>query len=60
MKVYEKLVKIEGLNVTASGGAASLSEIKLLKEIGVDAVIIGKALYEGAINLRDALRAAEE
>lgn len=60
LKVYEKLVKIDGLNVTASGGAASLSEIKLLREIGVDAVIIGKALYEGAINLRDALRAAEE
>lgn len=59
IEVYEKLVKIDGLKVTASGGITTLSEIKKLKEIGVHAAILGKALYEGAISLNAAVREAE-
>ena len=52
-----------GLHVTASGGVATLDDIYALKDLepyGVDSVIIGKALYEGAFTLEDALDAAEE
>lgn len=60
LEVYERLVKIDGLKITASGGIASLKEIKILKDIGVYAAILGKAIYEGKISLSAAVAAAEE
>jgi phosphoribosylformimino-5-aminoimidazole carboxamide ribotide isomerase len=47
--------------VTASGGVGSLADIAALKAAGVpgiDAVIIGRALYTGAVRLPDAIIAA--
>lgn len=58
LKVYEKLVKIKGLEITASGGITFIEEIKKLRGIGVYAAILGKALYEGALDLGEAVRAA--
>jgi phosphoribosylformimino-5-aminoimidazole carboxamide ribotide isomerase len=50
-----------GLRVIASGGVASLADITALAEHeqeGIEGVIIGQALYSGAIDLREALAAA--
>lgn len=41
--------------VIASGGITTIACIKRLKSIGVEGVIIGKALYEGKIDLKEAL-----
>ncbi|MDR1964466.1 MAG: 1-(5-phosphoribosyl)-5-[(5-phosphoribosylamino)methylideneamino]imidazole-4-carboxamide isomerase [Planctomycetaceae bacterium] len=41
--------------VVASGGVSSLEDIRKLKQLGLPACIIGKALYEGTIRLEDAL-----
>ncbi len=49
-----------GCEITASGGVSSLDDIRGLKRMGVEAVIIGKALYAGSINLKDALACAAE
>ncbi len=52
-----------GLKIIASGGVSSPQNIKDLKAIepfGVVGAIIGKALYDGKINLPEALRAAED
>jgi phosphoribosylformimino-5-aminoimidazole carboxamide ribotide isomerase len=49
-----------GLNVIASGGVSSLSEISLLKEKGVAGAIIGRALYEGTLKLAELLSAANQ
>lgn len=49
------------LAIVASGGVASLEDIKALKELealGVDEVIVGKALYTGAVSLDDVLAIA--
>ena len=43
-------------NIIAAGGIGSLRDIAQLKSIGVDGVVIGKALYENKINLQDAIR----
>ena len=43
--------------VIASGGVSELEHIRRLKLIGVEGVIIGKALYTGALDLREALSA---
>jgi phosphoribosylformimino-5-aminoimidazole carboxamide ribotide isomerase len=48
-----------GLRVIASGGVASLEDVRKAREAGLGGVIIGRALYEGEIALRDALRVGE-
>ena len=58
-----EIAKASGLKVTASGGVATLDDIRALKELeefGVDSVIVGKALYEGSFSLEEALDAAED
>jgi phosphoribosylformimino-5-aminoimidazole carboxamide ribotide isomerase len=44
--------------VIASGGVGKIADIKKLTKVGVKAVIIGRALYEGTLNLSDAIKAA--
>ncbi|MCS6807234.1 MAG: 1-(5-phosphoribosyl)-5-[(5-phosphoribosylamino)methylideneamino] imidazole-4-carboxamide isomerase [Bacteroidota bacterium] len=41
------------IHLLASGGVASVRDLEQLEEIGVWGVVIGKALYEGAITLAD-------
>jgi phosphoribosylformimino-5-aminoimidazole carboxamide ribotide isomerase len=47
-----------GLPVIASGGVASLEHIERLKDIGAEAAIVGRALYEGTIDLAEAMTVA--
>ena len=49
-----------GVEVVASGGVASLADIRVCKAAGLAGVIVGKALYEGRLRLADALAAAKE
>ena len=39
-----------------AGGIKDLHDVLVLKKIGINAVIIGKALYEGKINLRELIK----
>ncbi|MBN1202039.1 MAG: 1-(5-phosphoribosyl)-5-[(5-phosphoribosylamino)methylideneamino]imidazole-4-carboxamide isomerase [Anaerolineae bacterium] len=53
------LARDTGLAVIASGGVASLDDIRALKATGsVAGVVTGKALYTGAFTLEDAIHAA--
>jgi phosphoribosylformimino-5-aminoimidazole carboxamide ribotide isomerase len=55
-----ELAKSVGIPVIASGGVASLEDVRALRtrfEAGVVGVVIGRALYEGNFSLRDALAA---
>jgi phosphoribosylformimino-5-aminoimidazole carboxamide ribotide isomerase len=50
--LYEQMVKdFPSMEIIASGGITSASEIHRLNEAGVAGAIIGKALYEGKIKL---------
>ena len=49
-----------GFEVIASGGAASLADVLNVRRRNLAGIIIGKALYDGRIDLAEALRAAEE
>ncbi len=51
------LVKETGLAVLASGGVASIEHIRELQPTGVEGVIVGRALYTGAVSLPDAVAA---
>ncbi len=52
------LVRESGLAVLASGGVTSLEHIRRLAGTGVEGVIVGRALYDGAIKLPEALSEA--
>ncbi len=57
-----QLADKSGLKIIASGGVRGMEDIQALQpltEHGVEGVIIGKALYTGAISLKDALRVAQ-
>lgn len=43
--------------VVAAGGVSSVEHLQRLADLGVEGAIVGKALYTGAINLREALAA---
>ena len=49
------LIEAVKLPVIASGGVASLNHLKMLKKLGAEGAIIGKALYTGDIKLKQAL-----
>ncbi len=41
------------LNIIASGGVSKMSDVEELDRAGVQSVIVGKALYEGGISLKE-------
>jgi len=47
-----------GTPVIASGGVSSIEHVRRLKSIGAEAAIIGRALYEGTVDLREAMAVA--
>ncbi|MEM8938702.1 MAG: 1-(5-phosphoribosyl)-5-[(5-phosphoribosylamino)methylideneamino]imidazole-4-carboxamide isomerase [Bacteroidota bacterium] len=49
-KILEQVSKIK---LIASGGVASIDDLARLKELRLDGVIVGKAFYEGFIQLKD-------
>lgn len=59
LKAMEDMVKAVGIEVIASGGVTNLQDIKNLKEIGVAGAIVGKALYTGDVDLKEAIAAAK-
>jgi len=52
-----ELVDTFRLPIIAAGGISSLNHIKILKRLEVEGAIIGKALYTGDINLKQAITA---
>jgi phosphoribosylformimino-5-aminoimidazole carboxamide ribotide isomerase len=54
VNLYKKIIlNFPNLNLIASGGVSNLDDLKELKRIGVDGVIVGKAIYEGKIRLEE-------
>jgi phosphoribosylformimino-5-aminoimidazole carboxamide ribotide isomerase len=49
------LVSLTGAPIIASGGVRDVADIRALAGLGVAGVIAGKALYEGRLNLAEAL-----
>ena len=61
VEAVTELAQCTGLKVIASGGVSSLDDLRRLREAeasGVEGVIIGQALYSGALELRAAIEIA--
>jgi phosphoribosylformimino-5-aminoimidazole carboxamide ribotide isomerase len=54
--LYKDILKIEGIKLIASGGISSIADINKLRETGCEGAIIGKAVYEGRITLKELSR----
>ena len=50
-----ELIDAIRLPIIAAGGISSLTHLKILKQLGVEGAIVGKALYTGDIKLKQAL-----
>ncbi|MEQ8811721.1 MAG: 1-(5-phosphoribosyl)-5-[(5-phosphoribosylamino)methylideneamino]imidazole-4-carboxamide isomerase [Imperialibacter sp.] len=52
--LYKTLVEqFPDIYFVASGGVSSMKDLEKLKEIGCKAAIVGKAIYEGRVNIAD-------
>jgi len=52
--LYEKIRKrFPNINLVASGGVSSIEDVKNLKRINMDGVILGKAIYEERVSLEE-------
>jgi len=50
-----ELVNVTGLPVIAAGGISSILHLKMLKQLGVEGAILGRALYSEDISLKEAI-----
>ncbi len=52
--LYKRIMQeYPNLHLIASGGVSSIDDIKSLEAAGIPAVVFGKAIYEGRINLKE-------
>lgn len=60
LELYRNLNSNFSINFIASGGVSTLEDIKALKTMNLFGAIVGKAIYTGAIDLKEAIEAAGE
>jgi phosphoribosylformimino-5-aminoimidazole carboxamide ribotide isomerase len=51
--LYKEILETVKINLIASGGISSFKDIEDVREAGCEGVIIGKAVYEGKITLKE-------
>lgn len=59
-QLYRELSEKYPAAIVASGGVSSMDDVLALAEMGIDGAIIGKALYTGDIDLREAIERSKE
>ncbi len=57
IELYKEVMRVyPELHLIASGGVSSIDDIKALDAAGIPAVVFGKAIYEGRIDLRKLIK----
>ena len=56
LELLRRLVASGRGDIVASGGVSSLEDLGRLREIGCSGAVVGRAIYEGRLDLREALR----
>lgn len=56
----KELVEQSGINIIASGGVSTMSDLEGVESINAQGVIIGKALYQGALDLKEVIERFEK
>lgn len=60
LALYERLVRLDRGAIVASGGVTTLDDLRAVRRIGCAGAIIGRALYEGRLDLPRALAVVAE
>lgn len=60
LEIYERLSKINNLNIIASGGISFEHEIESLNKMDIHGAILGKALYENKLDLKRAIEITKD
>ena len=55
--LYERLLALHRGTIIASGGVATLDHLRALRDAGCAGAIVGRALYEGRLDLGGAIEA---
>jgi phosphoribosyl isomerase A len=58
LELSRRVLALTDRPVLASGGVRDVADLRALAETGVEGVVVGKALYEGTLTVRDALQEA--
>ena len=53
------IISLLDADIIASGGIGNIEHIKSLADTGVEGVIVGRALYTGNVDLKDAIEAVK-
>jgi phosphoribosylformimino-5-aminoimidazole carboxamide ribotide isomerase len=56
LALYERLRALTDRPVIASGGVRVADDVWALRELGLEAVVVGKALYSGTLQMREVVR----
>ena len=59
VEATQTLSEKSGMNIIASGGMATLGDVKAIKERNIYGAILGRSIYTGAIDLKEALAIAK-
>jgi len=59
LSTLSEACRYSNVNIIAAGGISSLTDLVALKWVGVEAAVVGKALYEGRFTLKEAIKAVE-
>ena len=52
-ELYREIISKSDVKLIASGGVSSIKDLEKVKEIGCEGAILGKAIYEGNITLKE-------
>jgi phosphoribosylformimino-5-aminoimidazole carboxamide ribotide isomerase len=56
LDTLKEACRYPSVNIIAAGGIGSLNDLAALKRVGVEGVVVGKALYEGKFTLKEAIK----
>ncbi len=53
LDLYQSILKKNKVKLIASGGISSMADVKAVGAMGCEGVVIGKAIYENRISLKE-------
>ncbi len=57
--LYRELAEAYSFKIVASGGVSTLEDVRALAKMNIYGAIVGRALYNGAIDLKEAIKVTE-
>jgi phosphoribosylformimino-5-aminoimidazole carboxamide ribotide isomerase len=56
LELLSRLVGVGSVHIIASGGVRSVADLRAVRDLGCDGAIVGRAIYDGHIDVAEAIR----